>query len=148
MHMQPKFFAMFDVTGRELMGKQFGWIMAFVPCKRTYMTQYLETAQVTCIDRTNSALASGAGTARDSLIPFLSWSSLWPFPAAPCLQMIITRTSLSVHTPLFLFLFSFFPLSFFIGKCMIYFLSSGWSIKKNMSKQQMQQTYYLPNNAL
>lgn len=36
---------------------------------------------------TNSALASGAGMARDSLVPLLSGSSLWPLPAAPCLPM-------------------------------------------------------------
>ncbi|KAF7836722.1 hypothetical protein G2W53_011581 [Senna tora] len=39
----------------------------------------------TCIDKTSSALASGAGTARDSLDPFLSGSCLCPLlPAAPC----------------------------------------------------------------
>lgn len=40
----------------------------------------------TCIDKTNSALASGAGTALDSLAPLFSGSNLWPLlPAAPCL---------------------------------------------------------------
>uniref|UniRef100_A0A7C8Z5H8 Uncharacterized protein n=1 Tax=Opuntia streptacantha TaxID=393608 RepID=A0A7C8Z5H8_OPUST len=45
------------------------------------------------MDKTSSALASGAGMARDSLAPFLSGSALWPlFPAAPCLLLLASSS--------------------------------------------------------
>ena len=54
---------------------------------------------ITCIDKTSSALASGAGMARDSLVALLSRSGLWPLvPAAPCLT-IQTKVSLSALIP-------------------------------------------------
>lgn len=47
---------------------------------------YRKTILSTFIDVTNSALASGAGMARDSLTPLLSRSSRWPlFPPVACL---------------------------------------------------------------
>lgn len=41
----------------------------------------------TCIDVANSALASGAGIARDSLDPLISRSAFWPLSPAPCLYI-------------------------------------------------------------
>lgn len=49
------------------------------------------------MDTTNSALASGAGMARDSLVPLLSGSPLLALlPAAPCLHVCKTSLGSSV----------------------------------------------------
>lgn len=48
---------------------------------------YIAENRYTCIDTCSSALASGAGTAFDSLEPFLEDSTPLPFPpAAFCLK--------------------------------------------------------------